>query len=137
MNLSRRGFLKVMGLAAVTAFTQPELSLNRIAFPDFIPGQQYRMAFVFPFPVEEASLRERKEFMNELDDWLKTRIPPNYLDFNKIEYFWQNLDYGSRGRVAISYFTPEKPIRLFSGRTYHQEAMRRDHLHRDNAQAAI
>ncbi len=108
MNLSRRGFLKVMGLATVAAYTNPELALNRIAFPDFVPGQQYRKAFAFPFPIQKLGLVKRKEFMNKLDDWMKTKVPPNFLDLGKVEYLYQNFDYDDEGSKPL-WREPEEP----------------------------
>ena len=111
MNLNRRGFLKVMGLVTVSAFTNPELAINRLAFPDFIPGQQYRMAVAFDKPVKAMSLSQKKQCMNMLDTWMKKKVPSNFLNFNNVRYKFQDSDWGNRGGVGISYLAPEKAIR--------------------------
>ncbi|KKL47065.1 hypothetical protein LCGC14_1578420 [marine sediment metagenome] len=111
MDLNRRGFLKAMGLATVAAFTNPELLINRLAFPDFAPGQLYRMAVAFDKPVRMMSLSQRKQCMNTLDKWMKRKIPSNFLNFNNVRYKFQDSDWGNRGGVGISYLAPEKAIR--------------------------
>lgn len=112
MNLNRRQFLKVFGLGMAVAMVASTLVLEEIIKKtyDFIPGTQYRHAVCLYQSVNSISIERRREMVGLLDEWLRRKIHPDYLDFNMVDYDFQDSDWGMIGGVGVCYVVPEKPI---------------------------
>lgn len=112
MNLNRRQFLKVFGLGVAVATVAPTLVLEEIIKKtySFVPGDWYRHAVVLNQSVKSMSIEKKHQMTSTLDDWLRERIHSDYLDFNNVEYVFQDADYEYKGGVGIAYKVPLKPI---------------------------
>ncbi len=112
MNLNRRQFLKVLGLGVAVATVAPTIVIEEIVKKtyNFIPGTQYRHAVSLYQPVNSISIERKREMMGLLDEWLRRKIHPDYLDFNMVDYTFMNGDYSHVGGVGVCYTIPEKPI---------------------------
>jgi len=112
VKLNRRQFLKVLGITSIAAFVDPLKALEVAAkeIYNFTPGDYYRNALVVKKPLKSWTEEERNEFVSILDDWLRKKVHPDYLDFNKVEYFFSDCDWGKEGGVVISYHVPEEPV---------------------------
>jgi len=112
VKLNRRQFLKVLGITSVAAFVDPLKALEGVARGtyNFTPGDYLRNAIFIKKPVSSWTEKERCNFVSILDDWLRKKVHPGYLDFNKVEYLFSDLVWGMKGGVAIGYHVPEEPI---------------------------
>ncbi len=112
MNLNRRQFLKVLGLGVVVATVAPTMVIEEIVKKtyNFIPGTQYRQAISLYQPVNSISIERKREMMSLLDEWLRRKIHPDYLDFNMVDYNFMDGDYSHIGGVGVCYVVPENPI---------------------------
>jgi len=118
MKLNRRQFLKVLGISSTVALVDPLKVIEagaRTRFPrrksyNFTPGEYYRYAININKPVSVWTESERRKFVSILDNWLRNKIHPDYLDFNQVEYVFQDCYWELRGMAALGYHVPRKPV---------------------------
>ena len=114
--VNRREFLKILGLGTAVATIAPVKAVEIIAERvikktyDFVPGEVYRHAIAFKLPFRIMDEERKKEAVELLDNWLKCKIHPDYLDINRVEYMVQMDDWDMKGGVALSYTVPENPL---------------------------
>lgn len=112
VKVSRRQFLKILGLGTAVAAVSPQVVLDEVVKKsyNFEPGQLYRHAVLVRKPVRKWTEEEKLDLISTLDKWLKNKIHPDYLDLNRIQYVFDNDDWEETGAVGISYRVPKKPI---------------------------
>jgi len=57
-------------------------------------------------------MKDMNLYLYWMDDWLRKKIHPDYLDFNKVEYDFHDFYWNAQGGVAIGYHVPEQPIKF-------------------------
>ncbi len=110
--MNRRRFLKIFGTGIAAITIAPKIiieALEQRAY-DFIPGEMYRNAVGFPRRIESMTSNEKKDVKDTLDNWLKKKIHPDYLDLNKVEYMFKNMDLKNSGGIGVQYIVPKRPI---------------------------
>ena len=100
--ITRRHFFKRLGMIAGCAVIAPQISIERLKYADFTPGQRLRNACRYPVTQSDSIAKSK------LMGWLKTKVPPGFRYGKSPKFVTKLFDFDTQKGMAIGYDSPKQ-----------------------------